>query len=454
MKRQKRRRGISLGTVVILLWTLMVLGCVMLVFPKLSGDTQITIDTSSMLQALSLSDGLPELSLSEIPIAGSSPSISAVPDITATVAPQQSVSATVQPVVQPTAAPVITPTPGGSFTLTIGGSINMDDALRKSGYYSESKKYDFSELFTLIEGELTGDVVLLSLENLVIPDQKVSTLNAPEAILTALRQAGVDVLTLGFPKAFDQKLAGVTATLTATSEAGLHTVGAYANVADDVGLVLDANGIQVGFLHYTQSLSSTGRKAVKSADAAFAVPLLSAEQAEKDIASLRERGAQAIVVSVHWDGSKSTPTNTQTEMAQQLANAGADVIVGTGTGIVQPAVWLDAVRSDGNHQQVLCAYSLGSLLNAERNNGDVTSMLLQLRLNVDASGHVTVEQAAYTPTYIWRYKQDSKYYYRIVASDQPSPDGMGDEQTEVKERALTNLQKYLGSDSVLTIRSK
>lgn len=451
--RRKRRRGISLGTIVILIWTALVVGATMMVLPRLSGDTAVELNAGTMLQALSLLDDLPELSLSDIPIAGTTAAqMTAAP--AGASAPEQTLPPAVTP--QPTQEPVQpepTAVPGGSFTLTIGGSVNLDEAVRKSGYYSESEKYDFAELFSLIQDEWTGDVTLLSMENLVIPDKKVSALNAPSAILTALRSAGVDVLALGFPKAFDQKLDGVTATLTAAEENALQVIGLYGSEGQQ-GLIREVNGVQVGFLHYTQSLSTTGAKAIKNAKASYAVPLLSGEQAASDIAALRSAGAQAIIVSVNWDGSKSTPTAKQKELAQQLANAGADVIVGSGTGIVQPAVWLEANRSDGTTQQVLCAYSLGSIINAERNNGDVASLLLHLSITVDGSGHAAVTQATYTPTYIWRYKQDGKYYYRVVASDQPAPDGMGSDQTEVKERALTNVQKYLGTDSALTLRTK
>lgn len=453
MARRKRRRGVSLGTIVILAWTALVVAATLMVLPRLSGDTTVTLNAGTMLQALSVFGDMPELSLSDIPIVGTTtaPTATAAPGQTA---PEQTLPPAVTP--QPAHAvvqPEPTMAPGGSFTLTIGGSVNMDEAVRKSGYYSESEKYDFTELFSLIQDEWTGDVTLLSMENLVIPGKKVSALNAPAAIMTALRSAGVDVLAMGFPKAFDQKLEGVTATLTTAEENALQVIGLYGSEGQQ-GLIRNVNGVQVGFLHYTQSLSSTGAKAVKSAKATYAVPLLSGEQAVSDIAALRSAGAQAVIVSVNWDGSKTTPNASQKELAQQLANAGADVIVGTGTGIVQPAVWLDVTRSDGSKRQVLCAYSLGSLINAGRNNGDVASLLLHLSITVDGNGHVAVTRATYTPTYIWRYKQDGKYYYRVVASDQPAPDGMGSDQTDVKERALTNVQKYLGADSVLTLRTK
>lgn len=55
----------------------------------------------------------------------------------------------------------------------------MDDAVRKAGYYSDSQKYDFTEMLALLRSEMTGDITFLTLENLIQPDVKVSALNAP-----------------------------------------------------------------------------------------------------------------------------------------------------------------------------------------------------------------------------------------------------------------------------------
>lgn len=210
------------------------------------------------------------------------------------------------------------------------------------------------------------------------------------------------------------------------------------------------NNVQVAFLHYVQELSAKSAKAIKSADAAYAVPVAEAERITSDIAAARAAGAKVVIVSINWSGTKSTPTKTQTTLAQQMADAGADVIIGTGTGILQPVTWL----TGQNGRRTLCAYSLGALMSEARSNGGVAAALLQLRIAVDGTGQVIFEQTAYTPTYIWRYKQDSQYQYRAVASDQTAPDGMSSDQQEAMARALTNAQEFMGEASPLTLRAR
>ena len=92
------------------------------------------------------------------------------------------------------------------------------------------------------------------------------------------------------------------------------------------------------------------------------------------------------------------------------------------------------------------------MLNESRKDGNVLGMLLQLQIFFDGKS-LSFEKVCYTPTYIWRYKQDGQYQYRIVPSDQPAPDGMSDEQIGYMQKAYKNLQKYLG-DSPVTLRTK
>lgn len=443
-RRRKKRKGISIGTVVMLALTVVVAGGMFSILPKLMGGTSIDIDASKVLGALNLSDVLPAFSLSDIPLI-SEPSVTAeapgvIPE------PQQPAA---QVTAQPTEVPTPTPVVGGTFTLTLGGSVNMDDGVRQSGYYSDAKAYDFTETLSLLSGEMQSDLTMVTLENLVIPDTKATALNSPEGIMKTLAGVGVDAVALGFQKAYDQGLNGVTSTVAAAKQARMTTLGAYESAEDAAEpLIVTLQNVRVALFHYTESLTSKGGSAMKKDGNSFAVAMLDIGKVQADIAAAKGRGAQVIVVNVDWtNATKSTPTKNQTAMAQQIADAGADIIVGTGTRIAQPVTWLTS-----GSRKVLCAYSLGSLLNDGRKDGNVASLLLQLTVSCDGAGSVTFDRVAYTPTYIWRYKQDGKYFYRVVASDRDAPMGMSDDQTGYKDKAFKNIQKTIGDDTPLTVR--
>jgi len=460
MKRRRKYRGISLGTILMLVLTLAVCGGCSYVLPRLMGHTDVAFHASMVFEALNLGESLPKLALSDIPL-GVQEALQPTQQVMATLPPADNVQQ--QPVITAAPAPVVTvaptavPVQGGTFTMTIGGTVNMDDAIRKSGYYSESEKYDFSEILAFMADEMRSDLTLVSLENLVIPDSKVSALIAPVDVMETFQQIGVDVLALGFPEAYEKKLDGLASTIDAANATGMTVIGAYKSREDrDQLRMVTLDNVKVALLHYTQTMSSASKTALKKESSDFALPLTlqSGKPSEiiADMEKARAMGAQVIVVSLNWgtDG-KSVPSNDQKALAQQLADAGADVIVGTGTLVVQPAAWLTGKNPDGSEKQTLCVYSLGSLLNELRKDGNVASILLQLTISCDAKGKVNFDRTAYTPTYIWRYKQDGKYYYRVVVSDKAPPDGMSEDQANNKDRAYENVKKKL-ADSPLTVR--
>ena len=111
----------------------------------------------------------------------------------------------------------------------------MDDAVRKAGYYSDSQKYDFTEMLALLRSEMTGDITFLTLENLIQPDVKVSALNAPDAAAELLRTTGVNLVAIGFPKVYDKGADGVRTTLEALHERVQHAGGSKRHLHPDAG---------------------------------------------------------------------------------------------------------------------------------------------------------------------------------------------------------------------------
>lgn len=441
-------RGISLGTILMLGITVVVLlGCAM-ILPGLMGKPNGQVDVREVLSIFQM-DSLPSLAMSEIPISDPRPS-----EETPTATPLLEALAPLA-TVEPTQAPTPTPTPkvGGTFTLTIGGTINMDDAVRKSAYYSESQKYDMTELLSLIGGEMSGDMTMVMLENLIMPDSRVSSLNAPEALAEMLSQSGVKLVTCGFSKVLDKGTDGLHTTLEALRDQNLKIIGAYETKQEAEPLILTLNSVPVAFLHYTDALSATGKKTLKTASAEYTVPLADAETIAADVRKARENGAAVVIVSLNWGSSgASKPTSAQKKLAQAIADAGVDVIVGAGTRVAQPVTWLTHQHEDGTIGQTLCAWSLGSLLNESRKDGNVAAMLLQLQIAWDGT-NVSFCQVAYTPTYIWRQKWDGQYQYRVVASDQAAPSGMSEDQQTYMRKAWQRIETLL-EDSPVTLRAK
>lgn len=454
----KKRRGISFGTVFMVLLTIAVLGASSVVLTRFAGDMNKRLDAQQLVNAISGSLDLPELSLSDIPIFPQAGDTSAAGASNSGAVPASGASQTLAPAFGEGLAegPAPTPVPAKqTFTLAAAGTAAFDTTVRKSAYHSESKTYDYSQMFSLLSPELQADLSLATLENTLVDNGKLNDINTTKDVLDGLKAAGLDMLALGHEHILDLGLRGLSETEVTVRAAGFSVIGAHAQPEEAQSIpILNLGGVQAAFLHYTDLISNTGKKAIKANNSAYALPAYSAEAVAGDIQTARSQGAQVVIVAIHWGGDAQTKvTKEQQQIAQQIADAGADILLGMHNQAALPIVYLTGNRADGVKRPTLVCYSLGALITGERGSANIAGMVLQLTISFDpASGMVAFDQVQYVPTYIWRYKEDGQYKYRAVASDMTPPQEMEASQQEAMARALEKIQKLL-ADSPAKQRS-
>jgi poly-gamma-glutamate synthesis protein (capsule biosynthesis protein) len=333
--------------------------------------------------------------------------------------------------------------------------VAFDTELRKAAYHKESGTYDYTAPLSLVAGKFNSDLCVATLENKLVDGAKLSDVNVTDDALTGLAAAGLDMLALGHESILDLGLNGLQKTAAAVKNAGFTSIGIHADSQETQNaLIVDLQGVRVAFLHYTEVISSAGKRAVKNDDCAFALPVFNIETVKTDIGADRSQGAQVVIVMMHWgqDG-QGKPAKAQETEAQSIADAGADILLGTHSNVVQPIVYLTGTRSDGNKRPTLVCYSLGALLTGSRDSENIAGMILRLKITFDqASGVVAFDQVQYTPTYIWRNQADGHVEYLVVPSDQAPPESMDDSQRKVMSRALDRINKLL-ADSPAKQRS-
>ena len=109
---------------------------------------------------------------------------------------------------------------------------------------------------------------------------------------------------------------------------------------------------------------------------------------------------------------------TAKAMARTLAEAGADVILGTHPNVVQGTERLSVTRADGlTYESVVC-YSLGSLLTDARTPENTAGMIAQLEITYDpVTRRISLGELQITPVYIARQREDNQNVYRVVDAD-------------------------------------
>lgn len=434
-RRRRARRRISLGTVVMLLLTIVVLGGFCALLPRLTGVTDVRTNAAEL--AVAIDQSLSQLAASGVSLVGPTPQASVLP-------PSELATAT------PTAA-APTAQPEQRFTLCAAGSIQINSNVQKA--LTDDGTYRFDILFDDLAGDLVADLSIATLENNVIPSAKLSDSNIPVDVLAPLRATGVNALCLGYYGALNGGISGLVETQQAVSDAGMTPYGVYASQQQRDSLTLmDVNGISVALLSYQNELTSSGKRQTTDEEQAFVIASQQLPVIADDIAKVRKAGAKVVVVSLCWGKEGATaPTSTQTELAQGIADAGADIILGTHSGTLQTVEILTANRGDGRYHPVLCAYSLGNLFTYDREKrSTLASILLRSDVVYDpATDCVAFDNLSYTPTYSWRGKEDGVTRYRTLLNDgQTYPDYVDDTQRGVMERCLTLVNDVMADTPV------
>lgn len=357
---------------------------------------------------------------------------------------------TTKPAPAVTAAPEKTETESareqpGQFTVTIGGTLYLSGEMEQHCKNPDTKTYDYADMMRLLAPRVRSDVNIVFLENILGDEYKINNTAAPETAADILKEAGFTMAACGYAEAFSKGADGVETTRMVLTERGIRPAGIRDSDEQGVPEPQTAGGIRYTILQYTGTLSSKTRKSMAKAGQSAMVPEAEASLIAAEIAEARSKGAEAVIVLVNWGQNGKKVSRQQQELAAAIAQAGADVIIGNGSRIPQGAEYLEG--PDG--RAVLCVWSLGSLMSGDRSNTKhMAGYLLHLTVRSNGKGGADILNPEYTPVYTWKYKQDSRYYYRCLASDGPVPDGMDSEQRANLEKTAEMVDETLANSPV------
>lgn len=198
------------------------------------------------------------------------------------------------------------------------------------------------------------------------------------ALAETLTAGGVDAVTVSNNHTWDYGQAGFDDTLAALDAAGVDYFGVGSDTEGseyDYQLLREVDGIKVGLLGY---------------QAWQDMPELR-EQVRRDIASLRDRGAVAVIPYFHWGiESDYEPYDVQVSLAHAAIDAGADAVIGTHPHVLQS---MEIYRGK------LIAYSLGNFaFGGNTDPTDKRTMILQTQLTTGDDGALNQVDFRVIPT--------------------------------------------------------
>ena len=217
--------------------------------------------------------------------------------------------------------------------------------------------------------------------------------STPGDCARALYRAGIRVFSLSNNHTYDKGAAGIAATLRFWEGMPSDTVttGLWRGEADYDRIPLQTvNGVTIAYLSYTEHTNGIPQSSSMPANVIYTSQT---DVIERQVRAARQQ-ADFVVVGVHWGVEDShTIVDSQRTLAQQLADWGADVVVGTHPHVVQDAQWLDA--ADG--RQTFVAYSLGNFLSTQNRPDQLVGAILTLQLQKTTDPDGTVHCAVLEP---------------------------------------------------------
>ena len=413
----RKRKHISIGSVIMLLFAAAVLAITAAVIIRIRGGQDVlTLDAerlTSTISALLSSEGAEQTALPSTNV------------IIATAQPAE--GGQQQPMALPTAeavtrgaADTVTAPPQEwrSVTLSIGGLFAPDARLHSGTLNKDTGAYQPQMMMEGISAAVHADV-------------NIALLNDASAASLTEGWYGETLHSVGF----DWAVPMAERSVADADNALMKALGENALAASGVGAqgysMHTVNGITIAVMTFSES-ASTQRSGGW-------IPAYNAAAAEALIADARSRGANVVLVCMNWRaGTATEQTRAQRETAQTLCEFGADILIGMKRNVVWPVEYL---YSQSGHS-MLTAWSLGTLLSSSREDrAAVSGLLLHFQLNYDrASGQLLFNRIEYTPCYIWGQDERGVYRYRLVQSALPDPEGMNTNQSEYKARSLKLIQ--------------
>ena len=383
--------------------------------------------------------------------------------------PEPTPTPTIDPAtITPTPTPVPTPTPSPTpepeprtARIRSLGEIAMQNNLLKAATSDGGNTFDFSDMFTYVS-EVMGnaDYTVADVEGTLGGTVKVSggdNMITPPILIENLRDCGVDMLTIANDHALDGGFDEEQATIANIKAAGLEYVGgATSSDEKKQPKLVNINGINVAFLAYTDTLR--GKEKKTSSDAKkWGVNLVTKSNPANDIKAAREAGADIVVVYMSWGKMlKREVTEDQKKIGKVLIKAGADVIIGYGPHMVQPAMWVDApADKEGNVHRTLVVCATGNFLSDQRDQYADSGMIFEFTIQETGpnTGKYAIVNPIYIPTYVWRAQGETSdsYTYHTVAcgqwlEDQPEGMSYGTDVTRMRE-VWAEIQSIMGTDT-------
>ncbi len=273
-----------------------------------------------------------------------------------------------------------------------------------------AKGYDYSTCFEYVKEEISrADLAIANLEVTLggKPYKGYPAFSAPDEFLTAIHNAGFNVLVTANNHSLDRGRPGLERTIQLIDTLKIPHAGTYINSEareKEYPLLLEKNGFRIALLNYTYGTNGipvTPPNIVNYIDTTIIA---------KDIETGKALKPDAIIACMHWGIEyQSLQNKEQKFLADWLLRKGVDHVIGSHPHVVQPI----EVRTDSlTNDKHLIVYSLGNFISnmsARRTDGG-----LMVRMELVKDSTTRLNNCEYSLVWTARPMQSGKKNHQLL----------------------------------------
>lgn len=260
------------------------------------------------------------------------------------------------------------------------GDLLVHSPQLEAQFNKETQAYDFNNNFQYIKPYAEKSDLAMGCFETTLPGAAVGyegypTFKSPDSVATAFKGAGFDVVFTSTNHILDAGTDGFFSTITTLKNNGLTVAGTNEDTQKPY-VITEVKGVKVGLVSYVYETPKRGAQRTLNAEPIPQelednINSFDPDQLEVDMPKIKANmeaakkdGAEILIVYMHWgEEYATTPVDYQKQMANEIANSGADVIFASHPHVIEPVEMITTV--DGT-KTVPVFYALGNFISNQR----------------------------------------------------------------------------------------
>jgi poly-gamma-glutamate capsule biosynthesis protein CapA/YwtB (metallophosphatase superfamily) len=288
------------------------------------------------------------------------------------------------------------------------GDIMQHDSQISDAYDPITQQYNYFPCFQYVKPYTKAvDVAIGNLELTLAgpPYTGYPQFGAPDQLLEALKDMGMDVLVTANNHCVDRGRKGLERTIQMLDSFKILHTGTFSDETERSSLtplIIERNGFKLALLNYT--FGTNGLPVTKP----NIVNVIDKETIRRDLMKSSAMKPDAIIVFTHWGTEyQSLPSEWQKDIARFCFDHGASMVIGAHPHVIQPMEW-------NRKENKLIVYSLGNFVSGQRKRYTDGGAMLRIELEKikvnDSVSYTGIDTAGYILQWVYRTTAGKNYY--------------------------------------------